>query len=398
MPDETATAEADAPPPPPPAPIPRRRLTRSATNHKAGGVAAGVATYLDIDPTLVRAGFVVAGLLAGTATVIAYLLAWVLLPEEGADETLIEAKVRERGLLPTMAIGVGALLLTLIVMSNTPFRWWSPLGGAGSDLLGPLILVAAGVFLYFRDPAGHEGRAEAPTDPIAPSSPIPSPLPASPAPVPPRRRPRPSPLLRNATLGSALLAGAITASLGLIGAVSVPTAVVLAVMLAVVAAGTLASAWWGRRRGLLGFAIVLALALGVASVPGLTFAGGIGSHTSQPTARREVHRTYRLGIGAEDIDLGAVPFPAGRTTKVTAHLGVGRLRIWVPADVDLHLSGHISAGDLRLNDRPTDISGANVSLQRHLAPITTNTDAGRPPVLNLHIETGAGAVEVYQDA
>ena len=37
---------------------PSRRITRSSTNRMLGGVCAGLANYLGVDPTLVRIGFV----------------------------------------------------------------------------------------------------------------------------------------------------------------------------------------------------------------------------------------------------------------------------------------------------------------------------------------------------
>jgi phage shock protein C len=46
------------------------------------GTAAGIASHLGVDPTVVRVGFVVLALLGG-AGVPLYLAAWLLIPEEG---------------------------------------------------------------------------------------------------------------------------------------------------------------------------------------------------------------------------------------------------------------------------------------------------------------------------
>ncbi len=68
------------PPPPPPSGA-RRRLYRSRNDRFLGGVCGGLATYLDVDPTVVRLIAVATILLPGPS-IIAYLIAWVIVPEE----------------------------------------------------------------------------------------------------------------------------------------------------------------------------------------------------------------------------------------------------------------------------------------------------------------------------
>jgi phage shock protein PspC (stress-responsive transcriptional regulator) len=46
-----------------------------------GGVCAGIADYLDIDPTIVRL-LAVAAVLFGGSGILAYIIAWVVIPEE----------------------------------------------------------------------------------------------------------------------------------------------------------------------------------------------------------------------------------------------------------------------------------------------------------------------------
>jgi len=57
----------------------RRRLYRSRTHRMLGGVCGGVAEYFGIDPTLIRLGWV---LLAFHGGIVAYLVAWLIIPEE----------------------------------------------------------------------------------------------------------------------------------------------------------------------------------------------------------------------------------------------------------------------------------------------------------------------------
>ena len=60
------------------------------------GVAAGLADYLAVDPTLVRIGFVALTLLGGVAVPL-YLAGWLLIPDEDADLSVAEELLeRER--------------------------------------------------------------------------------------------------------------------------------------------------------------------------------------------------------------------------------------------------------------------------------------------------------------
>jgi phage shock protein PspC (stress-responsive transcriptional regulator) len=60
-------------------PQPRRRLTRSRTDRRLGGVAGGLADHTGVDAVLWRVVFVVLTL-AGGAGVPAYGLLWLLMP------------------------------------------------------------------------------------------------------------------------------------------------------------------------------------------------------------------------------------------------------------------------------------------------------------------------------
>jgi phage shock protein C len=66
---------------PPQAP---KRLERSKSNRILGGVCAGVANYLNMDPTLVRVLTVVISLFTGVP-VILYIIALFVVPEEGSQ-------------------------------------------------------------------------------------------------------------------------------------------------------------------------------------------------------------------------------------------------------------------------------------------------------------------------
>ena len=63
-----------------------KRLERSKSNRVLGGVCAGVATYLNMDPTLVRVLTVLLTLFTGVPVVV-YLVLLFVVPEEGAPTT-----------------------------------------------------------------------------------------------------------------------------------------------------------------------------------------------------------------------------------------------------------------------------------------------------------------------
>ena len=58
-----------------------KRIYRSRNNRMIAGVCAGLAEYVEIDPTIVRLLFVL-GLFAGGATFWAYLVTMLVIPEE----------------------------------------------------------------------------------------------------------------------------------------------------------------------------------------------------------------------------------------------------------------------------------------------------------------------------
>jgi phage shock protein C len=59
-----------------------RRLYRSVADRRIGGVAAGTATYFDIDPSISRVLWVLLAIFTGGAFVIVYLVMWAVVPEE----------------------------------------------------------------------------------------------------------------------------------------------------------------------------------------------------------------------------------------------------------------------------------------------------------------------------
>jgi len=84
--------------PPPPPGYDEPRLRRGGQGRMLAGVAAGLADYFDVDPTIVRIGFVALAFVGGLAVPL-YLAGWLLIPDEETDLSVAEdllARGRER--------------------------------------------------------------------------------------------------------------------------------------------------------------------------------------------------------------------------------------------------------------------------------------------------------------
>jgi phage shock protein PspC (stress-responsive transcriptional regulator) len=62
-------------------------LRRPVHDRMLAGVASGIADYLGVDETLVRIAIVVATFFGG-AGIAVYLAGWLLIPEEGSDQSI----------------------------------------------------------------------------------------------------------------------------------------------------------------------------------------------------------------------------------------------------------------------------------------------------------------------
>ncbi len=61
----------------------RKKLMRSRSDRKIGGVCAGLAQYLDLDVALVRILWFFIAFISGIIPgLVAYVLAWIIIPEE----------------------------------------------------------------------------------------------------------------------------------------------------------------------------------------------------------------------------------------------------------------------------------------------------------------------------
>ena len=139
-----------------------RRLYRSRTDTVIGGVAAGLADYMNADPALIRIAWAILVVITGGAALVAYIIAWIVVPEEpeeavtAAEPTTdpvtgeVVAPTPSRpaaparsGLSAGVVIGLGLVLIGVwfLVREFLPPIDWS--------LIWPLILVGIGAVVLF---------------------------------------------------------------------------------------------------------------------------------------------------------------------------------------------------------------------------------------------------------
>jgi len=128
------------PGPPGPEPLPAgggpRVVRRSRGERVIAGVCGGIGRYLGVDPVLLRIAFIVLALANGLG-VIAYVVAWVAIPEERPGQPLAAAPEprRETGRL---VLGGSLVVLGLVLLVDR-------LAPNLDELFWPVAVVAVGV-------------------------------------------------------------------------------------------------------------------------------------------------------------------------------------------------------------------------------------------------------------
>jgi phage shock protein PspC (stress-responsive transcriptional regulator) len=229
---------------PPPTYTPPRRLVRSRSDRVFGGVCGGIGRHYDIDPVLIRILVVVATVFTGGVFALAYVLAWLFVPDEPGYPVALASQ-------PTPASFAA--------------------GGTGS----------------YVDPATGQvygGTAYASTPP---------------------RRTEPRSYLGLFTVSAALVVGALLGLANALGA-SISGLTIFAAVLLVLGAGLLLGAWRGRARWLIAPAlVVLLLVQGTAAVHHLVgTTSGVGDRRWTPVVSQQA---FQLGAGSATLDLRKVP-------------------------------------------------------------------------------------------
>ncbi|XBB67712.1 PspC domain-containing protein [Nocardioides sp. WV_118_6] len=322
------------------------RLRRSRDDRKVAGVAAGVARHLDIDPLLVRVAFVVLTFFGGGGLIL-YAVGWLLVPEEGTEDTVIrlDEGVRTAALVVAGVVAVAAVIGDTV--GGPDFPW--PLMAAG------LVLI---VVLGGRN-AAKSGRTHPwlRTGPPVPPPPPPAPgtagYPATyssyrPTPPPPPRRPanprKRGPLLFPFTFALTALAVGIVATIDLAGADVLPS-VYPATVLGVVGVMLLVGAFYGRAGGLILIGLVAAVATAAtATVDRLE----MGQTKPVLTESSQLKPSYELGVGEIVIDLRKIKdLDALNGRTLDLDLDVGHIEVIVPKEgLTIEATGDVDAGEV----------------------------------------------------
>ena len=427
-------------PPAPPGgrPGPRRLRRRPKDGHIAG-VCAGVAEYFNVDPVIVRIAAVV--LAFSGSGVIAYILAWIFVPEAKFWEPNANRGTVDRRDRGTQIFGIVLLALALSVIWGD---WWSP---AGRWFL-PMGLVALGGWLLLRgdpeeddDVTLHNPRPDGPTAPWAgtpTATTATTPMPTAPAgpeagdedpPIedgdapadadttevdpaygagawgwgagdggPPSRPPwdvedgaapngTPHTHRRRRLVGPVVF-GALLIWAGAAWLLGVSPQSVLAVGLCIIGLGFVLGAFVGGTRSLILPAIVVGTALALTATIDIPLSGPIGDRTWRPQGVEDVAGRYELSIGEGTLDLRNLDVPEGDEVTIEATVGVGHLLVEVPEGLAVDVQTDVGAGDSVVFGVGQD--GLGVTSVRH---DDTGATGG---TLVLELQVGLGQVEVVR--
>ncbi len=279
-----------------------KRLERSRSDRMLAGVSGGLARYFDIHPAFYRVGFVVLTLIGG-AGILIYVAAALVIPDEGKEDSIASAALRERRDRPWPLIGLALLAVAGAVLLSRATLW--PHGDAAWILL--LLAGATILWLTRRHPFGRRGDRSVP---VAGADADPSALAAEDS-----RQVR-------------RVARAIIIAVGAFVAVILVAAAVLAAVLPV------------------------------------HLSHGVGDRTYNVSSAGDLHRSYTLGIGALRVDLGDVQLPVGET-RLTTRVDIGRLTVIVPANAALQVHGDAQFGEVNLLGTSTDGHHADTTIKEH---------------------------------
>ncbi len=126
-------------------------VTRPREGRVLGGVCAGVGRAFGLDPIIVRI-LVVALVAAGGSGAVLYVVGWLLLPQEGEDESLAQAAVRDRRYDPAEILAVAAVVFGVLLLLRETGLWF------GDGVVWPILLSGVGLAVIWRQ-AGDDDRA-----------------------------------------------------------------------------------------------------------------------------------------------------------------------------------------------------------------------------------------------
>lgn len=414
------TIPPEAPPPPtpePPSPVSEARTRPSGeqlrnlsglrrTTHASpegrhiAGVAGGIARHFDVDPLLVRVMLVVSVFFGGAGGIV-YVAAWLLVPEDGAEDGMIPVGPPARNLLLWIAGGIAAISLLGDAFGDTSVPWF------WLAVLGVVALWYANRGKWGRKrngpPASPAPSATARMDvPAAPTRHLPAPWPPGSydpnAPVTPVARRRPPLLFGRAIAVAALVVGV----LGLVDVADwmpVPTSAYPAALLAVFGGFLVLGAFWGRAGGLifLGLLALAALPLTMIDLSNIETGSSVEIH---PRSVAALESSYVVDAGAIVVDLSAIDPKTldGRDLEITSSFG--EITVIVPDDATVAAEATVGAlGEAQVFDETrSDVGGFNLE-RTHVAG-EEGSESGLAEEADLHLTATAdlGAINVYEES
>ena len=364
------------------------RLRRTIDDRKVAGVAGGLARHLDIDPIILRVGFVVLAFFGG-AGLILYAAGWALVPEEDRARAPVHLDERSR----TIALVALGVIAALALVGDSWGAYWFP---------WPLAIIGLIAFIWLSRSRDRAEQRSAPAG-TTPSTPAygqsmtgwvgPSDLddqPAGPAPTytyagrPPDPRKRGPKLFWFTLLLIAFLEGV----LGIVDAAGAPVAdsAYAALPVAVIATLLIVGSVMGRAGGLIALGLVGSLFL-VGATAAHVWDGETIRH--DPSSAAEVADSYGMDGGELIVDLTGVEDVEGldgRTIELTGN--VGRIEVVIPDGVDAEVTADIEGpGGYDLFDTR---NGGGFGSR-----VTESYDGGRDvPTLTIDAELDAGEISI----
>jgi phage shock protein PspC (stress-responsive transcriptional regulator) len=308
-----------------------RELRRPRDGRMVAGVCAGLAAYFGLRPAVYRIAFAALALVGG-AGILLYAVSALVIPAEGAEESIAEEFLRSHRDQPGLLIGLGVagVVAILLVSASGPGDWGWPLTGPLSFLL---LLAVAGLALWAVSERDRGARRRPDADQ-------------------PARAPSPSLFLPG--LGVLLAAAGVAALLDVLDVVDVPLDVALAVALVVVGGLVVVGAVLRRRAtGLALLGVVLALLLGGVALADLGDGGPVGDRDFHPATAADLEGEYNVRIGSLELDLRDLELPPG-DTRVEANVGIGELVVIVPDDAAVDATADVEAGEVTVLGRDDD--------------------------------------------
>ena len=356
-----------------------RLLRRRGDDRVLGGVASGLADYFNVDPLLVRIGFVGLMVFNGLGLGL-YLLAWLLVPTDTDNQSVVQRIIGRIGTAGALVLGLVAVAIILVL--NVPSRVVEIDGGGPGGVefaVIALIAIAIGAILFRRPESNAAVATTAGTDTATvDAAPV-----SAPPPVVVRRPSRPPSPLGWYVFGAVLIGIGLLAMTTVVTGTSVELVRYFGLALTIFGVGLLIGTWYGHARLmiLLGFLILpFAIAASLIHVP---FEGGFGSLEVRPASVDDLAAEYRLAGGQIYLDLSRIE-DGGEPIEVDASVAMGDLLVVLPADAGAELNTEVGAGTLFILGDADE--GTN--LERH------DVVEGDGPQFVLDLGTGLGIVRV----